>query len=837
LGVAGDCSLRRALDKAVSGVDNIVIPASVPTITLVAGNGPLPVTKNLTIAGQGPGTNTVTGGDAIGLFDITGQRNVTISGVTLTHGKAQFGAAIDSDGGHLTLNNVAVTNNASGGSGAVGFGAITMSGASPATLTITGSSIASNHVGGGAGGTGFGAVFVSPSGETANVTISDTDFTGNTSGGGGATGFGVLNATPSGAVPTVDLESVVFRGNSVGGGAIGFGTVDFGGTGDDQQLTVRGSTFDSNTVGGDGGSGDGGGIYTSPNGTATIKVEKSTFLNNHAGGAGGATNNSGSGFGGAIHGSFSSVATMTISDSAFTGNTAGGAGGAGTGSGEGFGGAIYSSLAGTDGKLSVTGSQFSHNTAGGAGGVGGNSGEGFGGALLSSDPSVATITIAGNSFSDSHAGGAGAGGANSGAAFGGAVHLGGGAATTAISLVNNTITGSSAGGTAGGGSTAGFGFGGGLYAGGGTIDMRNNTIDGNTIGATTFGGGVYAQNSGTTAVTLRNNVLAANVANGAPNNCVAALTSGGGNLEDTTPSQCGLTAPGDRVGINPLLRTLADNGGLTLTQRLLAGSPAINGGGGCPATDQRGVARPVGGACDIGAYELATPSATTGPASAVAETSATLGGTAANPDVRAGSAHFDFGTDTTYGSQTSAQALAAGASGGVSAALTGLKPGTLYHYRLVASNPDGATAGADQTFKTTLTPKLGKIGMKPTKFAASKGRGASISARRRGATVSYTDNTAATSTFTVQTPRRGYRSGKRCVARKPKGHKRARRCTFYKKVGSFTHKDAAGKNSFHFTGRVKRKPLRPGRYRFEVVARENGLKSKKLHKSFRVLKA
>src|SRR5262249_28196708 len=155
---------------------------------------------------------------------------------------------------------------------------------------------------------------------------------------------------------------------------------------------------------------------------------------------------------------------------------------------------------------------------------------------------------------------------------------------------------------------------------------------GNIIGATTFGGGVYAQNSGTTAVTLRNNILAANVANGAPNNCVAALTSGGGNLEDTAPSQCGLTGPGDRAGVSPLLGGIGNNGGPTLTQQLLAGSPAIDAGtgSGCPSTDQRGVARPIGGACDIGAYELATPSAATGAASAIKTTSATVGGTAAN---------------------------------------------------------------------------------------------------------------------------------------------------------------------------------------------------------------
>ena len=65
---------------------------------------------------------------------------------------------------------------------------------------------------------------------------------------------------------------------------------------------------------------------------------------------------------------------------------------------------------------------------------------------------------------------------------------------------------------------------------------------------------------------------------------------------------------GDLIGVNPLLGPLQFNGGPTETQALLEGSPAIEAGenAGCPATDQRGVARPQppGGRCDIGAFEF-----------------------------------------------------------------------------------------------------------------------------------------------------------------------------------------------------------------------------------------
>jgi hypothetical protein len=56
---------------------------------------------------------------------------------------------------------------------------------------------------------------------------------------------------------------------------------------------------------------------------------------------------------------------------------------------------------------------------------------------------------------------------------------------------------------------------------------------------------------------------------------------------------------------DPLLGPLQDNGGFTETMALSAGSPAINAADdtSCPATDQRGVTRPQGSHCDIGAYE------------------------------------------------------------------------------------------------------------------------------------------------------------------------------------------------------------------------------------------
>ncbi len=81
---------------------------------------------------------------------------------------------------------------------------------------------------------------------------------------------------------------------------------------------------------------------------------------------------------------------------------------------------------------------------------------------------------------------------------------------------------------------------------------------------------------------------------------------------------CNFDQPSDHPNTNPLLGALANNGGLTDTHALLDGSPAIDAGDNatCAAApvsgvDQRGVLRPQGLVCDIGAYEQQEPTAVT----------------------------------------------------------------------------------------------------------------------------------------------------------------------------------------------------------------------------------
>lgn len=111
---------------------------------------------------------------------------------------------------------------------------------------------------------------------------------------------------------------------------------------------------------------------------------------------------------------------------------------------------------------------------------------------------------------------------------------------------------------------------------------------------------------------LRNTLVAGNSSINFHTSESTQLVSLGHNLDSDGSSGFTNGANNDRVGaptqpLDARLGPLSDNGGPTLTHALLAGSPAIGAGpaSGCPATDQRGVARPAPSntRCDTGAFE------------------------------------------------------------------------------------------------------------------------------------------------------------------------------------------------------------------------------------------
>ncbi len=161
-----------------------------------------------------------------------------------------------------------------------------------------------------------------------------------------------------------------------------------------------------------------------------------------------------------------------------------------------------------------------------------------------------------------------------------------------LSLINATLSQNSASDN-----------GGGLYNRG-SATFLNVTVFANSASGPETGGNLY--NGGDTAsLAVRNTIVAGAGAGGNCVNNLGMLTSLGNNLEDG--DLCGFHAAGDLIHSDPLLGPLQNNGGPTYTHLPAAVSPAIDAGSAtvCPPLDQRGVARPLGAACDIGSVEAA----------------------------------------------------------------------------------------------------------------------------------------------------------------------------------------------------------------------------------------
>ena len=447
--------------------------------------------------------------------------------------------------------------------------------------------------------------------------------------------------------------------------------------------------------------------------------------------------------------------------------------------------------------------------------------------------SAGTLTLVRDALVGNHA---------TGVADGGGIDSGGPALTiTQSTLAGNegynggaiqfshllTVTSSTITGNAGGGPGLN-GDGGGISgSSGSTALIKSSTITGNeAFNGTGSGGGIDSP-----GVTLQNSIVSDNRAY-APDlsaaysdNCAGATASQGHNLSDDT--SCGLTGTGDHQGVPVPLGPLADNGGPTDTQAPAPGTIAVDAGTGCPAQDQRGVSRPRGAACDVGAYEVAPPLATTGAASGVTFGGATLNGTV-DPSARETTAVFQYGTTASYGSTVERGIVGSGVgSVPVSTKLAGLRQGVTYHYRLVATNAEGTTVGADQTFTTLdkVKPVLSLLRVLPGLFH-----------RNKGATIGFRLSEAAMVTLRVDRVLRGVRRHGSCVVRKRRG--RGKPCTRYVPVpGSFRQTAAEGPNTFHFDARVGGRLLFPGPYRLRASPRDNaGNVGKTAVAAFRVLR-
>ncbi|WP_300673684.1 choice-of-anchor Q domain-containing protein [Desulfoluna sp.] len=249
--------------------------------------------------------------------------------------------------------------------------------------------------------------------------------------------------------------------------------------------------------------------------------------------------------------------------------------------------------------------------------------------------------------------------------------------------------------------------------GGGIIDVNasnitilQSTITGNTT--TVGGGGIELRAS---SAKIKNTILAANTGGDGNNffkSGTGLLTSHGYNICNGGLSA--FTATGDKSNATIHLAGLADNGGLTQTHALGAGSDAIdaiprgaNDYNGAPALDQRGTVRPQCSNVDVGAFErvqdlTVITQAATGVTGLTATGNGNITFLGEPHPTQHGVCWSTSANPTTTDSKTTQGE--ANVTGAFSCDITGLSPDTTYHYRAYATHTAGTVYGADRTFTT-----------------------------------------------------------------------------------------------------------------------------------------
>lgn len=570
---------------------------------------------NLTISKSIISDNKATYGGGIWNF---GTGNVTLVDSTLSNNKAtNSGGGIWSNT-DLTLMNTVVSDNDAASAGGGIFNS------TGSTASVSGGTFSGNTANNGGGILNYGIL-------TIEASATFTENTSQTSGGGIFTGS-------SGAVTLSDSTLSANMAQSLGGGLYSSGGIvtiinsdltgnsamNGGGIANYAEMNLTGGTISGNSVQYQGAgilnSGElviangiitgnvadnGGGISNS----GILSITETRLSGNQAEAKGGAIHSYSSGtltlsaveisenlanYGGGI--SHDTSQTMTLVDSTISKNTA-----------NQQGGGLYCGSASTSVVNTITNSIFLENTS-----------VNYGGGIFN----FGNLEITHSRFE-----------ANSATIqSGGGIYTYGDAVTTRVeqstlirntasngggiinysnleildsSFIENTALGTS--GYGGGinnqknlhisnstfsGNLAAFGGGGVMNSSNGSMLMINCTLTGNSANN---GGGLH--NVG--ALDFANTIIANSVSISDCWNNDGTITTNSQNL--IMDGTCSPDLSGD-----PLLSPLANNGGPTLTHALKCDSPAIDVADAayCPATDQRGVERPQGDGCDIGAFEL-----------------------------------------------------------------------------------------------------------------------------------------------------------------------------------------------------------------------------------------
>jgi predicted outer membrane repeat protein len=494
-----------------------------------------------------------------GIYNNSGS-NLALVNVTFTSNTASNsgGGIYNNTGSNATLTNVTFSKNSATNNGG---GIYNYTGSS---LTLTNVTFSYNSAQGGGGmvdyvvnnasltnvtfsdnsaGAGGGMV-----NENGSATLSNVTFTGNTSNDFGG---GMLNYLSYYSGSKVSLTHVTFSNNKAlpqgaGGGLYSYNdSSSFG-----NILTLTYVTFSTNSATW------GGGMYN--------KGESSPTLTNVA-----FNGNTSIGDGGGMENSTLAASSPTLTNVTFTGNSSGNSGGGmenesynlaminvnfSDNSAERDGGGMW-----TSGHLTMMNVTFKRNKTTWAYGNGG-------GIYIQDTNNNSTLTDVTFDTNSST--------------------RGGGMYNTGIPVLTNVTFGANTASDIGGGI---FNF------SGGSPTLINLTINGNTApiggGIANYGGSPIIDDS----IFWNNN---------------SEIDNDSGTITLTDDIVAGGCPSGGTctniINADPILGPLQDNGGFTYTMALGAGSAAIDAGNDatCATTDQRGVTRPQGTHCDIGAFEL-----------------------------------------------------------------------------------------------------------------------------------------------------------------------------------------------------------------------------------------
>jgi LPXTG-site transpeptidase (sortase) family protein len=545
----GFCTLREAITNAnadnQSGSTDCAAGSGADVITFAAD-------YTITLGSQLPAITSNITVNGNGAANTLIQANAAPN--TATYRVLEISAA-----GNLTLDGVTVRHGRCNGSCATGTnngGGMYNNGGSSTLTNVTFSANTAS----------FGGGMYNNGGSS---TLTNVTFSANTA---STRGGGMYNDASSPALTNVTFTANTARFSGGGGGMYNY---------NNSSPTLTNVTFSANTAS----LGGGGGMYNDASSPALTNV---TFSANTARfGGGGMYNNNSSPtltnvtfsanaarYGGGMYNWISSPTLTNVTFSANSTNLEGGG--------------MYN----INSSPTLTNVTFSANTATYGSGMYNNN----------SSPTLTNVTFSANTATD----------------YGGGMYN----TTSSPTLTNVTFSGNSSQ------------QGGGMYNNSSSPTLTNVTFSANT--ATDYGGGMYNNSSSPTLTNVTFSANAATSGNGGgiyntflssptlTNVIIANSTSGGdcynassslnaassNNLIEDSANACGLTngSNGNILGQAPMLGALADNGGFTQTFALPAGSPAIDAGTNCSSTDQRGLFRPQGSSCDIGAYEYSSDS-------------------------------------------------------------------------------------------------------------------------------------------------------------------------------------------------------------------------------------